>query len=428
MRISVKSFLVLFLSPVFVFSQQRDLSFYIEKAKANSTLINQNENEKKLVELDLEQLRRIYSRPEVTLEAGLLFAPIIVHENNTNRLKMVSGDVDSYSGYDLGATDGGQYQAMLSLNQGLFNGKKLQTYAEKAEVQKKINDNAIELTVHELENVVNHQYILCLKAEKQAAGSLSLIKEVEDEISVMGKLVNSAIYKKSDLALLEITRQNYLQEYESYRAEFKANVYDLNLICGITDDSEVALSEVWFQQNGELNTASRFLTLFMLDSLSIASELKISELKYKPQLSLFANTGLNAVYQPSFNRMGLSAGLTFSMTLFDGNQREIERQKSEISQQTLSFEKQKAKDQNSIQKNYTMEQIRSLNKRIGLADAQLKQYDELLKMYKAQLNQGDVSVMDYKYLLKDISEKSQEKLMLEMEKQLVINAYNYWNY
>jgi hypothetical protein len=36
--------------------------------------------------------------------------------------------------------------------------------------------------------------------------------------------------------------------------------------------------------------------------------------------------------------------------------------------------------------------------------------------------------MDYKYFIKEISTKKQEKLLLEMEKQIVVNAYNYWNY
>jgi len=36
--------------------------------------------------------------------------------------------------------------------------------------------------------------------------------------------------------------------------------------------------------------------------------------------------------------------------------------------------------------------------------------------------------MEYSFLMKDISEKKQEKLLFEMEKQLVINAWNYWNY
>ena len=417
-----------FLSSFQINAQQRDLNFYLEKAKENSPFIHKNQNDKKLVQLDMDQLKSIYSRPEVTAEAGVLFAPIISHDNNKNKFQLVTKDATDYTGYDLAATDGGQYQGIITVQQGLFNGSKLQTFAEKADIQNQISDNNIELTIHELENVVKHQYILCLKSEKQANNSLALEKELDDQVQTMKTLVLSAIYKQSDLMLLEITRQNYLQEYETYMAEYKSNVYDLNLICGIIDNEEVKLQDITFQQNLLLTTKSRFLTSYFLDSLSIAADQKISELKYKPQLSLFANGGMNAVYVPSFNRFGFSTGLTFGMTIFDGNQREIERQKSIINLETLEFEKQKSREQNTIQKNYTLSQLNSLNSRISLANEQLEQYSKLLEMYKIQLGVAEISVMDYKYLIKEISTKKQETLLLEMEKQLVINAWNYWNY
>jgi hypothetical protein len=36
--------------------------------------------------------------------------------------------------------------------------------------------------------------------------------------------------------------------------------------------------------------------------------------------------------------------------------------------------------------------------------------------------------MDFKNLMKDIAAKKQEIIQLKMEKQLLINAYNYLNY
>ncbi|MCF6333598.1 MAG: TolC family protein [Draconibacterium sp.] len=419
---------LLFLSPVNVFGQQHDPNFYIEKARVNSPFIHKNQNEKRIIKLDLEQLKSIYSKPEVTVDAGVLFAPIISHDNNRNQLELVANNGVNYTGYDMALTDGGQYQAFLSVKQGLFNSPKLQTYSEKAGVQDRISDNNIELTEHELENVVNHQYILCLKSEKQAENSLALIKEVDDELKVLQKLVESAIYNNADLMLLQITRQNYFQEHELYLAEYKNNLYNLNLLCGIDDNSDIKIKDIEFKQKPIIGAKSLFLTSFFLDSLSIASNQKIRELKYKPQVNLFANTGMNAVYLPSINRLGFSTGVTFSLTIFDGNQRNIEREKTEINLQTLEFEKEKSITQNTIQKNYTLSQINSLNKRILLANNQLEQYNELLKIYKVKLGQAEISVMDFKYLIKEISVKKQESSLLEMEKQIVINAYNYWDY
>ena len=116
------------------------------------------------------------------------------------------------------------------------------------------------------------------------------------------------------------------------------------------------------------------------------------------------------------------------MNLFDGNQRDIERQRSEINIETLNFEKEKIKQQNTIQKNFILSRIQSINDRILLANQQLEQYGKLLEVYEIHLKKGEISVMEYKYFIKEISTKKQEKLLLEMEKQIVVNAYNYWNY
>jgi len=431
MKLFFLSVLLLAISlPLKLSAQQHNLDFYLEQAKANSTFIHQNQNEKQLVRLDMEQIRAIYSRPEVTVDAGILFAPIISRDQTPAQFKLTAkdGDYDKYIGYDLAATDGGQYQGIVSVNQGLFNRRKIDTYNSKAEIQQQINDNNIQLTEHELENAVRHQYLLCLKSERQASNNLELAKEVGNQISIMKELVRNAIYKQSDLKLLEIARQNYEQNYETFRAEYRDNIYNLNLLCGINEGADVEIEPVEFSLNNMSVTDSRFLTSFYLDSLAIVADRNISELKYQPQFNLFANAGMNAVYRPAFDRFGFSTGATFSLTLFDGNQRKTEFEKSQINLENIQFNKQQTRTQNEIQKNFTLDKLSSLEKRISLADNQLEQYDQLLAIYKSQLGHGDISVMDYSYLLKDISEKKQERLLFEMEKQMVINAYNYWNY
>jgi len=257
---------------------------------------------------------------------------------------------------------------------------------------------------------------------------MELAEEVGNEIAIMKELVRNAIYKQSDLKLLEIARQNYEQAYETFQAEYRDNIYNLNLLCGINEGADVEIDPVEFRLNGEQIINSRFLTSFYLDSLAIIADLNITDLKYQPQVNLFANAGMDAVHLPAFNRFGFSTGATFSLTLFDGHQRKTEFEKSQINLENIQFNKNQTMTQNEIQRNFTLDKLSSLDKRISLANNQLEQYNQLLSMYKSQLRHGDISVMDYSYLLKDISEKKQERLLFEMEKQMVINAYNYWNY
>jgi outer membrane protein TolC len=188
------------------------------------------------------------------------------------------------------------------------------------------------------------------------------------------------------------------------------------------------LQDINFTINTADNTKSNFLTSFRLDSLNIAADQAISELKYKPQLDLYADAGMNAVYVPSFNRLGFSTGLTFNWNIFDGRQRDIQRAKSAINLETIEFEKNHFMSQNRISKNKILNQVEATDQKMILIKQQMHQYDILKETYSRELTQGEVSVMDFKNLLRDISAKKQELIQLEMERQILVNSYNYLNY
>lgn len=409
-------------------AQHRDLNFYLEQAKINSPLLNKAKNENKLVLLDLQQIDRVLSKPEINLVSGVSFAPIISHDNNANRFEFVSDGATKYTGYDLAISEGGQYQALVSVKQPLLAGSKYRTYSNKAGISGQINDNITALTIHELEQVVRYQYILCLKSKMLTNNSLMLFRELRDQLKIMDKLVGNAIYKQTDLMVLQIEVQNYEADYKAFDAEYMTNIYDLNFVCGINDTSRIDLQEINFVLNTVNFSKSNFLTSFKLDSLSVIADQAIYELKYKPQLDLFADGGLNAVYLPAFNRLGFSAGLSLSWNIFDGRQRDIQREKSAINLHTIEFEKKNFMTQNEINRNKLLKQIGAIDQNIILYEQQISKYDKLKETYSRELSQGEVSVMDFKNLLRDIAAKKQEILMLKTERQILINSYNYLNY
>lgn len=427
MKTYILSILILFAHCI-LYAQQRDLDFYVEQAQLNSPLINKSKNENKLVTLDLQQIRSIISKPEINLESVILFAPIVTHDNNSTRFEWISNGATKYTGYDMALTDGGQYQALITLKQPLFPGSKYQSYSSKADISGKINENNIALTIHELEQVVGYQYLLCIKSKKQSENSLLLLNELGVQMKVLQKLVENAIYKQTDLMLLHIEILNYSAEYKMYQSEYKTNLFDLNLICGINDTTEVELQDINILLKPENIVSSKFSTVYKLDSLNILADEAINELKYKPQLDLFANAGLNAVYMPTFNRLGFSTGLSLTWNIFDGNQRNIQKEKSYINLQTIEFEKKNFLTQNDISKNKLLYQIYALEERIIFNEQQTDQYNKLYNAYSEELSQGEASVMEFKNLLKDIAANKQENLLLKMEKQALINSYNYLNY
>jgi outer membrane protein TolC len=267
-----------------------------------------------------------------------------------------------------------------------------------------------------------------MKAKMQIDNNDSTLKQLNDQLILMQKLVEHAIYKQTDLMLLQIEYQNIVLENKTLQNDFQNNLYDLKLLCGINDQKINDIQPLELKMKLGTIEYSSFLNSYKLDSLNIVAELAVNELKYKPQLNLFANAGLNAVYIPSFNRLGFSAGVTFRWNIFDGGQRQIEVNKSKVNLHSLQFEKDQFKTQLEINRDKIQNQLNSLSEQTTSINNQLNQYDKLYDVYQKELSQGQISIMDFKNLLKDITAKKQEMTLKKMEKQVLINSYNYWNY
>ena len=214
----------LFFLSTIIYPQQRDLNYYLIQARNNSPLIQKNKNDTKIIHLDLKITERILKNPVINLESNILFAPIISHVNSSNRLDLVSNGSDSYSGYDLAISNGGQYQAFITLKQPLLANSNLKAYSGKSDISVKRNTASTDLTIHEIEQLVSYQYILCVKSKVQIKNENQLIKQLDDQLSIMHKLVENAVFKKTDLLLLQIERQNQELNHKSFEEEFKSNL------------------------------------------------------------------------------------------------------------------------------------------------------------------------------------------------------------
>ncbi len=422
-------FSVLFLSSFFfvAYSQTFDVTHYINKALAQSPLLQKQENNNKIIELDLKQFIAIYKSPKVSLNSNVLFAPIISKDGNNNKLEWASNGSNNYVGYDLGASNGGQYQALVAINQPLFTAKYYKTQKKNTSISKAINNNGALLSKTELEQIVTHQYILCIQSKKQVENNLKIIKIIESQLAQMKVLVNAGIYKLVDLKLLEIALQNSQIEYERLNTDFLSSFNDLNLICGINDTTLYALENIDLKLSLPQQKTSLFLEQYKLDSLAIKSQQEIFELQYLPQISAFGNAGLNATYQPTLNRLGFSIGISASWNLFDGHQKEFKKEQTQLLLENINTDKNYFENQNNIQKNNILSQINSADTQILLINKQLESYNELLNLYNIEIKHSLVSVLELKTIIKEIAAKEQEKTTVLMLKEILINSYNYWN-
>lgn len=420
-------FLILFLNLNFSAFSQNVLKYYLSNAEQNSPLLEKKGNNKKIIELDLKKYDAIYRSTKVDISSGVIFSPIISREGANNKFKLFTSGSSDYQGYDLSATDGGQYQALISVEQSLFTKRYHNTYKKNCEIKKAQNRNAIQLTLAELRQVVTHQYILCVQSEKRIENVQEIIKVIEDQIRYMKPLVKKGINKVIDLKLLEIELEDKRIEQKSLNGTYIDNFTSMNLLCGIKDTSIYRLNNPDIKLQDNNRDASIFSTQFELDSLSLINEQKIFNLGYLPKVSLLADAGLNATYRPTPNRLGFSVGLLLKWNLFDGHQKDIELGKNELLLSNIAIDKKNFELKNNIKKINILRQIDNLNKQLILINKQLLKYDELLRLYKEEIKNDEVSALDLKILITDMCSKKQVYTDLLMTKEILINSYNYWN-
>jgi outer membrane protein TolC len=407
---------------------QNRLDYFISQAVKNSPLINENNSLNKVNELEAKRLKAIYTKAQIGITANYLFAPIIATDNNKTVFEPNSSGAVNYYGYDLGASNGGEYRAMVNITQPLFGAEKYKTAAEQVNVETRINENNTKLTTHDIEKIVTDQFILCLQDSKQIADAETFVTLLADQNEILTRLVQSGIYKQSDLILLTIEQQNFQAQVETLKANYQRDVLELYTICGIDDTATVQLQSTELQLNDKVNN-SIFTESFRLDSLNLAARQNVFELQYKPQLNLYADAGLWA-FSPSTipQRFGMSAGVSLSWNLFDGRQKEINRQKTVLLQRNTSFQKNYFETQNKIRLENILGEIKSTENQIKLTQNQLNKYDVLLEAYKKEVSAGQISIIDFLTILKNKASLTGQYHLLFLRKQSLINAYNYWNW
>jgi len=407
---------------------QRSLEEFVEIAKSNSPLITDNLTNVKANDIESIRLKALYTKAQVVATANYLFSPIINRDGGKSILQTNPDNANDYLGYDLAYSNGGIYQAMLTVNQPLFNGNSYESANRVLSTSSLIYENTALLTGHDLEKVVGDQYILCIQDLMQLQYINSMLGILEEQKGILDLLVKNSIYKPSDLTLLHIESQNLLIQQTTFSANYQRDLFDLRILSGINDTSMVTLQP----PNLSINTVdknSNFLEKYRLDSLNLEGQQTSFELKYNPQVNLFGTTGLNAVYAPSIpNRFGFSAGLSLSYPIFDGGQKSLNRAKTKVLQRSIAFGKENFENQNLVRKTKILTELASFKTKMVGTDQQLKDYNLLIESYKKEILSGQLSIVNYLTVLKNMAAVQRDIILLHSQEQLLINAYNYWNW
>jgi outer membrane protein TolC len=414
--------LVLLLSGIS--AAQYSLEHYLKQGINNAPTLAEFKNLKNINDIQSELNSAENSAFKVFLSADYLFAPYF---NNNGQLISTNPDPNAI-GYDVGITNGGLYSAQLNVEKNILNGGLLNALQNQNKLQAEQFGYSYDLEKHNLEKQITDQYLVSYKSLLLFELSKDIISNLSEQLKIASDLVEQGYMKAQNYLLLKIELQNEQINLNEAYQNYKNDLTQLNTICGIKDTNFVSLSQVELSLTLS-KSSSDFYKKYELDSLATVNQQSLFETKYLPQLKLFANTGLNAVEINGIQRkFGMSAGLNFLLPIFDGGQKSLTQQQSQITQKTISDYRKYFEANLQMLINNTSSRINSLKNNISDLNEQINEYQKLMELSVQGLKMGDISMIEYLTLLKNFIDLRKNKIEKQVEYQMEINNYNYWNW
>ncbi|TDY60743.1 outer membrane efflux protein [Algibacter lectus] len=418
--------IAIFTCSLLVAQENRMLDFFVNKAKENTPVIKENNNLLKIGEIQSSIIKAQNNAFQVNTTSELLVAPYF--NNNGKVIDITTTPSINAIGYDVGVTNGGLYSAQINVTKNLFN----QAITDNLLFQNKISSNSIGLSSEEItHNIVKNitdAYILAYQLQLQENFTKDILKDLEKRLQVVELLVKRAVLMESDYLLLQLDIEGKKLELQQIQNNLKTAINQLYSLSGMPIGTIEKLEAPNF------NTASEpskffYQKKFKNDSLQIVANQKIFENQYKPQVTAYANTGLNAVEIPNlYRRFGASAGLRLTIPIYDGKQRKYNAQQSILKEENLNFYKENTKVQLENNIATIEQQIVALEDNMALLNKQLDKQQNILEIYKGKLVQGQISIVDYLNVIQNYKLNSYTKLQMQTNYWLLQSQYNFINW
>ncbi|WP_238752394.1 TolC family protein [Neolewinella maritima] len=407
-------------------SAQATLTDYLDQARLNSPQLTDYRNQQRIAELEIERIGVDYRKPKISLTGDVLFAPYLF--NNRRVFSVSNAPTASAIGYDAGVTNGGLYAALIGADYRLFTERLSAPEIDQQLLARSMADNQVRLSGLDLERQVTANYLSALLVQEQLRYQRELLDRLADQRELVRKLADRGVMRVTDLELLnlEVGRQRYL--IADLELQYRQALQTLNATVGSSDTGAVSLLLPRLDTVTVPNS-SAFTEAYRLDSLRAANDQALFATRYLPQVSTFANGGVNAVSLNNIQRkVGVSAGLRLSWLLLDGGQRGINRQENEIRRQTAARYADFTQQQ---QLNYRDTGVRLLARyadNLALLDRQLDDYERVLATYRREFAMGQLGVIEYLNVIRSYADLQQQRNQLTVQRLQTLNELNYWNH
>ena len=337
----------------------------------------------------LDSLRRARQNGiQVGGTAAAIYAPTITNHNGENVF-----------GYDQAVTNGGTYAALAQVSKPILNRFQLQTDYQVFANQAQVLRNSGQLAALDLRRSITDQFLTAYAQQLQLSFSQELLGQLRQQDRQLRELVNAGIFKQTQYLSFYLSVRTQEVTVEQNRLSYRRELGSLRALSGVADTTLVPLEAPAPPTHrplaGLLAPAQRQYTL---DSLRLLLDRRAVDAGYRPRLSALLDGGLQSS-APGFiafrRSVGLSGGLSLSVPIFDGHQRQLQYQRIELSELSRRGYRQFLTVQRRQQYAQLEGLIRASDALLGRIREQVRVADALVRAARQQLATGDVAILDY---------------------------------
>jgi outer membrane protein TolC len=407
-----KRFIAFLLFPfisVFVQGQSRSLDFYLQEGIRNSPLLKDYNNQENSALVD-SLLVRSSKMPQVEAKSQLLYSP--AYKN---------------FGYDEVVTDGGNYQAVVGVSQNIFNRRELSNKFQSVNIQRKYAVNSSRISVAELKKIITEQYLASYTGYSDLTFNKSFLELIYKENEVTRQFVMSGLCKQTDYLSLQVETQAQEILVNQLKNQFEKDMRLLNRLCGLSDTGlyELNLPALEIKGTDEIGKSPLFIQ-YMIDSLRIVNEKAAIDVRYRLKMNWFADAGFLTASPWNFYRhFGYSAGVSLSIPVYDGHQKEKEKQKLDLAEETRGSYQDNFRIQYYQQIKELNDELKSLSTLSVQLEKQLATSEQLVNALKMQLESGIIQMTEYINAIKSYRYVTKNRSDTRIRIQQVINELNY---
>jgi outer membrane protein TolC len=390
-------------------NQSRNLDFYLREGLQNSPLLNDYRNQMHSAESD-SLLIRAAKMPLIEAKSQLQYSPVY----------------DNF-GYDEVVTDGGNYTAVMGISQSIFNRKELDNKYRSVGLERQAIDNSSRLSAYELNKLITDQYLTTFSVYRDMLFNRTFLKLSRDENEIISHFVQDGICKQTDYLSLMLETQFQEIIVNQLDGQFKKEQMLLNKLCGLIDTNFFDLEEPLIEIKGipDILKSPGFIQ-YKIDSMRIENEKSAIDIRYKPKVNWFADAGfLTSNPWNFYQHFGYSAGISLNFPVYDGRQKNIEKQKLDFTENSRRNYEENYRKQYFQQIQQLFEELKTLEKTSEQTEKQLATSDMLVKALKRQLESGIIQMTDYINAVKNFRTINRNLILVNIRKLQVINEMNY---